>query len=287
VPASALGPLAPLTSTLLLHKPALCSDVCSAQHAERRCCPGPSPLGRFRLRAEADLVGEICTFPPVLMAARHAADREGPAGHHERGPIWLVWKMRSPAAGRSVGGVRPSSGVDRLASGCLVKESAMDPARLDTLARTLATTSRRKMLTAAVASALLALLGGSRAAAERKPTHCAALGKHCGANKGCCDADAACHEGTCQRCTAETEPCTDDAGCCGGVCCLGLDPDGACCASRERCCGGHCCVGARQVCDVRFTMCVTCRAAGEFCNELIVCCPGLRCDVSAGSCVPA
>jgi hypothetical protein len=71
------------------------------------------------------------------------------------------------------------------------------------------------------------------------------------------------------------------------VCCRGVDPVGACCASRERCCGGHCCVGERQVCDFRFTMCVTCRAAGEFCNGLIVCCPGLRCDLGGGACVPA
>src|SRR5215213_5363831 len=76
----ALGPLAPLTSGLLRHKPALCSDLFTPQHAEHRC-PGPSPLDRFRLRAQADLVGEIYAFPPVPMATRHAADREGQAGH--------------------------------------------------------------------------------------------------------------------------------------------------------------------------------------------------------------
>jgi hypothetical protein len=166
----------------------------------------------------------------------------------------------------------------------------MRPTRLDTLARTLATAPRRQVLKVAAGSALLALFGRSRAAADHKPAHCAALGKHCGVKKGCCDADAACRDGRCHRCPAETAedaPCTSDAGCCSGVCCLGLDPVGACCASRERCCGGHCCIGKRSVCDFRFTMCVTCRAQGEFCNELIVCCPGLRCDVGGGACVLA
>jgi hypothetical protein len=166
----------------------------------------------------------------------------------------------------------------------------MDPRRFDSLTVALVRASRRQVLTVAAAGALPALLGHNRAAAERKRKHCAALGKHCGPKKGCCDADAACRDGKCHRCPAETAegaPCTSDAGCCSGVCCLGLDPVGACCASRERCCGGHCCAGKRSVCDFRFTMCVTCRARGEFCNELTVCCPGLRCNVGGGACVKA
>jgi hypothetical protein len=169
-------------------------------------------------------------------------------------------------------------------------ETLMHPRRFDSLTIALVRASRRQTLKAAVAGALLALLGRNGAAADHKPKHCAALGKHCSAKKGCCDADAACQDGRCHRCPAETAegaPCTSDAGCCSGVCCLGFDAVGACCASRERCCGGHCCTGERQVCDFRFTMCVTCREAAEFCNELIVCCPGLRCDVAAGACVPA
>jgi hypothetical protein len=73
------------------------------------------------------------------------------------------------------------------------------------------------------------------------------------------------------------------------VCCIneGIDPVGQCCTSQEHCCGSACCVSERQVCDFRFLMCVTCRAAGEFCNELIVCCPGLRCDIAAQECVAA
>jgi len=168
----------------------------------------------------------------------------------------------------------------------------MDPARLDTLARTLATTPRRRVLKFAATSALLALLGRSRAAAHHKPKHCAALGKHCGANKGCCDADATCQGGTCHRCTAEEATCTDDAGCCGGVCCRDelIDPVGTCCASQDQCCGSHCCTTG-QACDFRFLMCVACTAEGETCVNPVpfcVCCAGLdlTCEGEDCKCVP-
>jgi hypothetical protein len=130
--------------------------------------------------------------------------------------------------------------------------------------------------------------GAPTVAKPRPKKRCADLGKHCSGKKPCCDADATCQERRCIACAVVSAPCREDAECCGGVCCInaGIDPVGSCCSSQERCCGSACCTGERGVCDFRFLMCVTCHGADDFCNELTVCCPGLRCDVGAQKCVP-
>jgi hypothetical protein len=188
----------------------------------------------------------------------------------------------------------------------------MDARNFDALTKHLTNPRSRRGLLGSVLGFLTVVIGVQEGKAKRKRPKtesrkgtirtkrqvtasvkkCRPAGAPCEGNQAdlCC-ARLACTEsdrGSARRCTpcaAEGASCAGDEACCGGACCLGLNPVGVCCASRDRCCGGDCCVGERRVCDFRFTMCVTCRTAGEFCNELIVCCPGLRCDVSGGACI--
>jgi hypothetical protein len=158
-----------------------------------------------------------------------------------------------------------------------VEQRTMNAPRLDSLARTLATTPRRPVLKAAAASVAAALLGRVRPSAAATPGRC--NGQKCTGHEKCCDifdcSGAVCvatpgcvdvrsdpfHCGSCEQVC-------DDA-CCKGECCFRSGgqvclPQGCGCADRRLSSCGAGCVDLQ-------TDPFNCGACSTFCSEGMAC----------------